>query len=113
MVTGAKIVKVTDDEFDDIVIAPGKLTVVDFSAKWCVPCLDLEVVLQDMALEYRGKVSFYKVDVNESSRTASKYSVRSIPTLLFINKGERVDQVVGSVTRETLAKKLKMLTESA
>ena len=113
MVAGVKIAEVADDEFNDIVIASGKPAVVDFSAKWCVPCRDLEVILQEMASEYDGKVSFYKVDVNESGRTASKYSVRSIPTLLFISKGEVFDQVVGSVTRDTLSKKLRMLAESA
>ena len=113
MVAGEKIFEIADDEFNDTVLASEKPAIVDFSAKWCVPCQDMEVVLQEMASEYDGKVSFFKVDVNESSKTASRYSVRSIPTLLFMHKGEVFDQVVGSVTRDTLSEKLKKLTETA
>jgi thioredoxin-like negative regulator of GroEL len=58
-------------------------------------------------------VSFFKVDVNESSATASRYAVRSIPMLLFFNRGEVVDHAVGSMSREILEEKINRLLESA
>lgn len=107
-----KIGTITDDEFIQKVLESGEPTVVDFSAQWCVPCKHLDVVLQEMAHEYKGKISFYKVDVNESNATASRYAVRNIPMLLFFDGGEIVDQAVGALSREMLEEKLNRLLES-
>ena len=62
---------------------------------------------------YDGKVSFYRVDVNECGGTASRFAVRSIPTLLFFHEGEVVDQAVGSVSREDIEEKLEKLLGTA
>ena len=104
-----KVTKVTDSDFNDRVIGSEKPAVVDFWATWCVPCRQLDETLEDMARQYDGRVSFYKVDVNESNATTSRYSVRSIPMLLFFNEGEVVDQAVGSLSREILEEKLNRL----
>jgi thioredoxin 1 len=104
-----KIVKISDADFTGSVLGARKPSVVDFWATWCVPCRRLDGILEEMAREYDGKVSFYKVDVNESGDTASRYAVRSIPTLLFFHEGEVVDQAVGSVSREDLEEKLEKL----
>lgn len=108
-----RVKKVTDSDFGRIVLESEKPAVVDFWANWCVPCRNLDEVLNEMAGEYDGKVSFYRIDVNESNATASKYAVRSIPMLLFFHGGEVVDQAVGSLSREMLEDKLNRLLESA
>ena len=66
-----------------------------------------------MANRYDGKVFFYRVDVNECGGTASRFAVRSIPTLLFFQEGEIVDQAVGSVSREDIEEKLEKLLGTA
>jgi thioredoxin 1 len=104
-----RIMKIGDEDFARRVLEARKLSIVDFWATWCVPCRRLDDILEEMAREYDGKVSFYKVDVNESGGTASRYAVRSVPTLLFFNEGEVVDQAIGSVSREDLAEKLERL----
>ena len=104
---------VTDGEFECKVLECGKPVVVDFWAQWCAPCKQLDAVLQEMATEYRGKISFFKVDVNESNATANRFAVRSLPMLLFFNGGEIVDQAVGSLSREMLVDKLNRILESA
>jgi len=104
-----KVMKVTDADFSGRVLGSGTLSVVDFWATWCVPCRRLDGILEDMARKYDGKVSFYKVDVNESGGTASRYAVRSIPTLLFFQEGEIVDQAVGSLSEEDLREKVEKL----
>lgn len=101
-----RIVKLTDAEFPGAVIGGRRPTVVDFWATWCQPCKHLDGVLEEMARDYDGRISFFKVDVNESSDTASRYAVRSLPTLLFFQGGEVVDQVVGAVSRDEIAEKL-------
>ncbi len=103
---------ITDDEFVQKVLESGEPAVVDFWAQWCAPCKHLDVVLGEIAREYKGKVSFYKVDVNESNTTASRYAVRNLPMLLFFDGGEIVDQAVGSLSREILEEKLNRLLES-
>ncbi len=104
-----QILKLTDAEFPGAVIQGPGPTVVDFWATWCQPCKHLDGVLEEMARDYDGRISFFKVDVNESSDTASRYAVRSLPTLLFFQGGEVVDQAVGAVSRDEIAEKLEAL----
>lgn len=104
---------IKDGDFKQKVLESEKPAVVDFWAPWCAPCIQLDTVLQEMAREYEGKVSFFKVDVNESNMTASRYAVRSLPMLLFFEGGEIVDQAVGSLSREVLVDKLNRLLESS
>ena len=102
----AKVAKVTDDDFNKRVLESDKPAVVDFWAQWCTPCRQLDEILEEIAHEYDDRVSFYRVDVNESNVTASRYAVRSIPMLLFFNEGEVVGQAVGSLSKEMLKEKL-------
>jgi thioredoxin 1 len=108
-----KIATVSEADFTGTVLGGAGPCVVDFWATWCVPCQRIESILEEMAHAYEGKVSFFKVDVNESAGTASRYSVRSIPTLLFFQKGEVVDQAVGSISREDIEEKLVRLLAEA
>ena len=104
---------INDSEFSQRVLNSDKPAVVDFWAQWCVPCKQLDSVLEKMAREYRGRIAFFKVDVSESSMTASRYAVRSLPMLLFFEGGEIVDRAVGSLSKETLVHKLNRLIESS
>ena len=104
-----KVSMVTDDDFSNKVLNSGSPAVVDFWATWCEPCLKFDQVLEDVADDYEGKISFFKVDVNQSNATASRYAVRSIPMLLFFDGGEIVDQAVGALSKEMLEEKLQKL----
>jgi thioredoxin len=100
-------VTVTDADFESVVEQNAGLTVVDFWATWCAPCRMIAPVLEQLAEEYAGKARVAKLDVDTNVRTASRFQVRSIPTLLFFKNGKVVDQVIGAVPKQQLEMKFK------
>ena len=96
----------TDDEFEKEVLESDRIAVVDFWAPWCGPCLYMAPALEAFAQANRDKVKVFKVDVDENPRTAQKYGIRSIPTVIFFRGGKPVDISVGAVSQSTLQKKL-------
>ena len=83
------------------VISSEKPVFVDFWAEWCGPCRMVGPVVEELAVDYDGKVNFVKVNVDEANELASKYNVFSIPTLMIFNKGEVVAQQVGAASKDT------------
>ncbi|CAN1268413.1 Thioredoxin M-type, chloroplastic [Linum perenne] len=63
-------------------------------------------VIDELAKEYAGKISCYKVNTDESPNIASQYGIRSIPTVLFFNKGEKKESIIGAVPKSTLSSTL-------
>lgn len=102
----AKPMEVTDATFQDEVEQNDGLTVVDFWATWCGPCRMVAPILDQLAQDYDGKVKITKVDVDANIQTATRYNVRSIPTLLFFKGGKVVDQIIGAVPRSAIEGKL-------
>ena len=98
---------VTDADFESEVEKHDGLAVVDFWATWCAPCRMIAPVLDQIAAEYRGKVKVTKLDVDANLRTASRFNVRSIPTILFFKNGHLVDQLVGAVPKPALEGKIR------
>ena len=70
------------------------LTVVDFMANWCSPCQQLKPVLEDLSNEYKD-INFFKVDIDKNMDLAKKYSISSIPTVIFFKNGENIRQFFG------------------
>ncbi len=100
---------VTNDTFDSVVLQSKSLVMVDFWATWCGPCKIIVPVVEELAKEYAGKVSFAKVNTDENPDLASRYNIRGIPTLMFFKEGKVMDQVVGAVPKAQLKSKLDSL----
>ncbi len=98
------IMEVTDDSFEKEVVGSDSLTVVDFWAEWCAPCKMIAPIIEELATEYSGKIKFGKLNVDDNKRTAMKYNIRGIPTLLVFKGGDLVDQIIGVKGKEELKK---------
>lgn len=105
--TMANAVEVKDDTFATEIEQHQGLAVVDFWATWCAPCRMIAPIVEQLAVDYQGKAKVAKLDVDNNQRTAARFNVRSIPTILFFKDGKLVDQVVGAVPRPALEAKFK------
>ena len=83
--------------------------VVDLWAAWCGPCRAMAPVLDELAAELSGRVRFAKLNVDENPATASRFQVRSIPTLLVMKNGREVDRIVGAQPKTAIAQRLQRL----
>ncbi len=97
---------ITTDDFTDEVEMSDKPVLVDFWAEWCGPCKQLAPRIEELAEEYDGEVKFVKVDVDNNQELAGQFGVRSIPTLMIFQEGEKVERIVGSVPKERIREEL-------
>ncbi len=93
---------VTDNSFQNDVLASGTPVLVDFWAEWCGPCRSLAPKLEEIASEMQGKVKILKLDVDSNGQTAAQFGIRSIPTLILFKGGKPVDQIMGNHSKENL-----------
>ncbi|MBQ1843271.1 MAG: thioredoxin [Lachnospiraceae bacterium] len=94
--------KFTTDNFDEEVLKSDKPVLVDFWATWCAPCRMQGPIIEELADE-RSDIKVGKLDVDENPEIAEKYGVMSIPTLLVIENGEVVHQMVGVQTKQQIS----------
>ncbi|HEY49902.1 MAG TPA: thioredoxin [Dehalococcoidia bacterium] len=97
---------VDDTSFKDVVLGAEMPFLVDFWAPWCAPCRVIAPVVEQLAVEYEGRIGFAKVNVDENARVATEYGIRSIPTLLLFKDGKPMTQIVGARPRAELKKHL-------
>jgi thioredoxin 1 len=102
----SNVIAVSDASFEAEVEKSDGLTIVDFWATWCGPCRMIAPILDQLAVEYEGKVKVAKVDVDANIKTGSRFNVRSIPMLLFFKGGKVVDQIIGAVPKAHIEQKL-------
>ncbi len=105
----AGTVHLTEQTFDEALVANQGLMMVDFWAEWCGPCRAIAPVLEELARTSGGRVTLAKVNVDENPGLAARYGIRSIPTILLVKDGKVADQVIGAVPKAQLQKKLDAL----
>jgi len=100
---------ISDQSFEDEVIKSTLPVLVDLWAPWCGPCRMVAPVVEVLAKKYDGKFKFCRMNVDQNQKTAAKYRVMSIPTLMLFKNGEVVDTVVGAVPEQVLQPKIDAL----
>lgn len=102
------MLKITSANLQEV-LDEGKPVVIDFGAAWCGPCKVVEPIMEELSKEYEGKVIVAKCDIEDNNDIAMKYSVRNIPTVIFIKNGEIIEKQVGATTKAKLEEKLTKL----
>ena len=94
---------VTDASFEDDVLKASGPVLLDFWAEWCGPCKMIAPMLDEIADEFKSKVTIAKLNIDENPELAAQYGVRSIPTLMIFKGGEVADMKVGAAPKTALS----------
>ena len=95
-----------DANFKSEVLDSDKLSVIDFWAEWCGPCRAIGPVIEELSLEWAGKVNSGQVNVDLNPQLSMNYGITSIPAILFIKNGVVVDKLVGAQPKMSFVKKI-------
>lgn len=98
---------VTEREWEAEVLQSSVPVLVDFWAIWCGPCRLIAPIVEELAVQYAGKLKVLKVDVDKEQNLAIRHGIMSIPTLLLFKNGQVVDQIVGALPKGVIEERVK------
>jgi thioredoxin 1 len=103
------VIEITDADFDKQVLESSLPVAVDFWAPWCGPCRMMAPIMDEAAVQYRGRIKFCKINVDDNQRSAGRFKAMSIPLLIFFKNGQVATQSLGAIPAAQLRTKLESL----
>ena len=101
-----KAIEISSREFEETINDDKKkAVVVDFYAEWCMPCLMIAPVIEELAGKFK-QIKFVRINVDENKELASRFDISSIPCLIIFKKGEEVERIKGALPEEVLEEKI-------
>ncbi|MBD3300439.1 MAG: thioredoxin [Candidatus Moranbacteria bacterium] len=100
------VIKLSDADFTKEVKDQKGLVLVDFWAPWCGPCQMMGPIVDDLAEQYKDKIKFGKLNVDENPNTAKEFQIMSIPILMFFKDGKKINELLGAHDEETVIDKI-------
>lgn len=107
------VLDITDETVDAALRSNDGLLVMDFWAEWCQPCDIMSAHVAMLAQDFAGRLQIAAIDVDENPATSERFTVRGLPTLLFLRNGAEVDRVVGITAYEELVQRTETLLTAA
>ncbi len=104
MTNNDKVPELIKSEFEDF-ISEG-VVLIDFHADWCMPCIMMAPVLDELSEEFKGKIKMGKVNIEENQEIAQKFGVMSIPNFILFKNGKKEDQFTGAIPIDQFSEKL-------
>ncbi|MFW6233246.1 MAG: thioredoxin [Nanoarchaeota archaeon] len=104
-----KVPELSASEFEDFI--KDGIVLIDFFAEWCMPCMMMIPVLDDLSDKFNGKIKFGKINVGDNPEIAQKFNVSSIPNFTLFKNGKSIEQFVGSMSEDDFSEKLQGFIE--
>ena len=101
--------EISEKQFEEKI--NNKLVVIDFYADWCMPCLIMVPILEELSEKFEGKIKFGRTNVDENRSLAQKFKIMSIPCLIIFRDGKEAERVIGTLPSEHLEEKLRGLVK--
>ena len=100
-----KTPELTNGEFTEFI--KNGMAFVDFFAEWCMPCVMMAPIMDELSEKFHGKIKFGKVNVDDNKEIAQKFNIMSIPNMILFKDGKKVSQFIGAVSQDELENKLR------
>lgn len=104
MTTNDKVPELANNEFGNF--TKQGLVLIDFFGEWCMPCLVMDPIIDELSEKFKGKIKFGKIDVSDNPDIAQKFDARTIPNLVLFKDGKIIERFIGSMPSEELEEKL-------
>ena len=105
MTNNDKVPELSKGKFEGFI--KDKMVLIDFTADWCMPCVMMAPIIDELSEKFKGKIKFGKVNIEDNQELAQKFGIVSIPNFILFKDGKQIEQFMGSMPSEDFEKKLK------